>query len=63
LNNSYLFPLPQDYFVPWFKHEPKSSGWLAIMSCGAGFYSDGWGPLPFIFCRVPPGQYLVYRVR
>ena len=63
LNNSYLFSLPRDYFVPWLKHESKSSGWLATMSCGAGFYSDGWGPLPFIFCRVPPAQYLVYRVR
>ena len=63
LNNSYLFPLPQDYFMPWLKHESKSSDWLATMSCGAGFYSDGWGPLPFVFCAVPPQDYLVYRVR
>lgn len=63
LGNSYLFPLPQDYFAPWLRDEAKASAWLATMSCGAGFYSDGWGPLPFIFCTVPPQAYLVYRVR
>src|SRR5439155_17582865 len=26
---------------------------------GAGFYSDGWGPLPFAFGRVPADAYQV----
>jgi hypothetical protein len=36
-------------------------GWLTTMraECGAGFYSDLWGPLPFVFGPTPPEQYEV----
>jgi hypothetical protein len=36
-------------------------GWLATMQaeCGAGFYSELWGPLPFVFGPVPPERYEV----
>lgn len=65
LGNSYLFPLPTDRVELWFRCELNASKWLTTMNrfCGAGFYSDGWGPLPFVFCTVPPEQYLVYRVK
>jgi 4-amino-4-deoxy-L-arabinose transferase-like glycosyltransferase len=35
--------------------------WLSTMQaeCGAGFYSDLWGPLPFVFGPTPPEQYEV----
>ena len=35
--------------------------WLTTMrvDCGAGFYSDFWGPLPFVFGPVPPERYEV----
>jgi 4-amino-4-deoxy-L-arabinose transferase-like glycosyltransferase len=35
--------------------------WLTTMraECGAGFYSDLWGPLPFVFGPAPPEQYEV----
>jgi hypothetical protein len=35
--------------------------WLATMraECGAGFYSDLWGPLPFVFGPTPPERYEV----
>jgi 4-amino-4-deoxy-L-arabinose transferase-like glycosyltransferase len=35
--------------------------WLATMraECGAGFYSDFWGPLPFVFGPSPHEQYEV----
>jgi 4-amino-4-deoxy-L-arabinose transferase-like glycosyltransferase len=35
--------------------------WLSTMraECGAGFYSDFWGPLPFVFGPAPPEQYEV----
>jgi hypothetical protein len=38
---------------------------LATMSpeTGAGFYSSGWGPLPWSFARIPPERYLVFRVK
>jgi hypothetical protein len=63
-NNSYLFPLPAERVEPWFVHEDKL-GWMGTMSArlGAGYYSDGWGPLPFAFGRVPPERYAVGRVR
>jgi 4-amino-4-deoxy-L-arabinose transferase-like glycosyltransferase len=33
--------------------------WLTTMraECGAGFYSDLWGPLPFVFGPTPPERY------
>jgi hypothetical protein len=38
---------------------------LATMSqeTGAGFYSSRWGPLPWVFARIPPELYLVFRVK
>jgi hypothetical protein len=38
---------------------------LATMSpeMGAGFYSSRWGPLPWVFARIPPEPYLVFRVK
>jgi 4-amino-4-deoxy-L-arabinose transferase-like glycosyltransferase len=63
MNNSYLFPLPEDQVEPWSEHEFPASKWLATMSAGAGYYSDAWGPLPFVFCSAPAEQYLVFRVK
>jgi hypothetical protein len=38
--------------------------WLATMNnvCGAGFYYQGWGPVPFLFGRIPPEYYYVFEV-
>ena len=38
---------------------------LATMSqeTGAGFYSNVWGPLPWVFARIPPERYLVFRAK
>jgi 4-amino-4-deoxy-L-arabinose transferase-like glycosyltransferase len=60
---SYLFFLPENQFAHWFKHEFTASKWLATMSAGAGYYSDGWGPLPFVFCSAPAEEYLAFRVK
>ena len=29
----------------------------------AGFYSSRWGPLPWVFARIPPERYLVFRIK
>ena len=29
----------------------------------AGFYSSKWGPLPWVFARIPPEHYLIFRVK
>ncbi len=38
---------------------------LATMSpeMRAGFYSSRWGPLPWVFARIPPEQYLIFHVK
>jgi 4-amino-4-deoxy-L-arabinose transferase-like glycosyltransferase len=65
VGNSYLFPLPEKQIAPWFEYRLNASTWLATMNgfSGAGFYSDGWGPLPFAFGPVSPEKFLVYRVK
>ena len=39
--------------------------WLATMNnvCGAGFYSKMWGPVPFLFGKIPPEIYSVVEVK
>ncbi|MGD0349561.1 MAG: glycosyltransferase family 39 protein [Verrucomicrobiota bacterium] len=65
LGHGYLFRLPEDSVVPWFTHKMQASEWVTTMnvSSGAGYYSDAWGPLPFVFGPVPPDVYFVCRVR
>jgi len=64
LNNCYLFRPPGN-LEGWFQYEGESPRWLTTMNehVGAGYYSDGWGPLPFVFGRVPMAQYAVWRAR
>ncbi len=63
--NSRVFDLSQPGLEPWFEYDCPSSKWLTVMnaSCGAGFYSDDWGPLPYVFGRVPGERYVVIRAR
>jgi len=65
LNNSYTFNLSPEHTEFKFKYETEGSKWLTTMNAfsGAGYYSDGWGPLPFAFYRVPADQYIVYRIK
>ena len=63
LRNSYLFPLPAERVELQSDYRVAGSKWLATMNPPAGYYSDGWGPLPFAFCSNPPQEYLVLRVR
>jgi hypothetical protein len=63
VRGSYLFPLPGDQIASCSEHEFIASKWLATMSAGAGYYSDAWGPLPFVFCSAPAEKYLVFRVK
>lgn len=60
---SFLFPLPKDHFEYWKGYRFETLSWLATMNsgAGAGYYSDGWGPLPFALGTVPPEDYLVFR--
>ena len=61
LNDSGVFPVAREDFEPAFEYDGATTTFLTTMnmSCGAGFYSDDWGPLPYQFCRVPEDRYLV----
>jgi Dolichyl-phosphate-mannose-protein mannosyltransferase len=65
LGNSRVFEPPKPGLVSWFEYDAAPSKWLAVMnaSCGAGFYSGDWGPLPFVFGPAPAERYLVFRVQ
>jgi hypothetical protein len=66
-NNSNISPPRRDIKPRLRRLEDKelnSCRWLGTMqqSLGAGFYSDVWGPLPFVFGSVPPEKYMVFSV-
>ncbi len=63
--NSRVYTPPKDGLGPRFEYEATTMTWLTTMnlSCGAGFYSDDWGPLPYAFGRVPPENYVVLRMK
>jgi len=65
LENSFLFLMPADLTEPWCRYQVPISRGLAVMSGeqGAGYYSDAWGPLPFVFCPGTTATYLVQRVK
>jgi hypothetical protein len=64
VNNSVLFQLPAERVEGYARENYPTSKWVAIMGTklGAGYYSDGWGPAPFIFGQVPLEPYYVFRV-
>lgn len=60
-----LIPLPDDAVVSVEVIKCKPFGWLATMhrESGAGFFADVWGPMPFVFGKVPVEQFHVLEVR
>ena len=65
LDNTHLIALPAQHVEPKFQYESEAPKWLTTMNSasGAGYYSDSWGPLPYVFCRVPASEYIVLRVK
>lgn len=63
--NSRVYTPPKDGLEPWFEYEATTMTWLTTMnqSCGAGFYSDDWGPLPYAFGKVPPEKYVILKMK
>lgn len=65
VDNSYLFALPENLVTPESTRQVPTSRWMSILNSkrGAGYYSDLWGPLPFVFGPDPPATYLVFHAR
>jgi 4-amino-4-deoxy-L-arabinose transferase-like glycosyltransferase len=65
INNSFVFQLPAARVESWgeYRLQPASGMTLMSVAAGAGYYSDGWGPAPFIFGPAPLDDYVVFRVK
>ena len=63
--NNDLSRIPLEGFQLVQRLEFVPSQWLGIMSraVGAGFYSSGFGPLPFAIGSLPPERYFVLSFR
>ena len=63
LNNTSITILPAPTDRPEQINFPQFP--LATMSqeTGAGFYSNIWCPLPWVFARIPTEHYLVFRAK
>ncbi len=61
INNTNLYRLP-NYMPLRDSLESKTLTWLTCMNkqARAGFYSDVWGPLPFVFGTVQPERYDIH---
>lgn len=65
LQNTSLFRLPDNIAATEAEFNYLPSKWISIQNAkaGAGYYSDGWGPVPFFFGPAPAETYLVVRVK
>lgn len=65
LNNSHLTTLDPAHVVAFDEYRVRAASWLALMSrpSGAGYYSDDWGPAPFIFGPAADEDYLLLKVK
>lgn len=65
IGNTCIFDLPSNLVEPLADVEVPASKWLSVQSipAGAGFYSDDWGPAPFVFNRAKPESFWVFRAR
>ena len=64
-SNTALFPIPDSYAPMYDSLLTYPLTWLTTMNTRgrAGFYSDIWGPVPFIFGNTPPERYHVRLVQ
>jgi 4-amino-4-deoxy-L-arabinose transferase-like glycosyltransferase len=64
LNNTNVRNPSRDLFTPGQRYIVSTDGWLTTMNrrTGAGFYSDIWGPLPFVISRDTDEEYDVFRL-
>jgi 4-amino-4-deoxy-L-arabinose transferase-like glycosyltransferase len=62
-NNTNVYPLDPKSFTLVDKLTRQACSWLAVTNSrvGAGFYSDIFGPLPFVFGTMPEETYTIYK--
>jgi hypothetical protein len=64
-NNTCWVDLPANQIEPLAEVTVKAAKWINLMnnSIGAGYYSDDWGPAPFVFGPTQPEQYSIVKVK
>jgi hypothetical protein len=64
LNNTNLYEIDERFVQrsETFEWQPHSFVTTVSMAVGAGFYSDTFGPLPFVFGRSPAERYVVFTL-
>jgi 4-amino-4-deoxy-L-arabinose transferase-like glycosyltransferase len=64
-NNTGLMSIPDQYVLLKKTLNLTPCRWLATMQpiVGAGFYSSVWGPVPFLFGKIPPENYCILEVK
>ena len=63
-NSNVPAPDPKIASLLEFFSMPSFPGFATMnLDCGAGFYSQLWGPLPFVFGRIPPEKIYVYAIK
>jgi len=64
LNNTNVYPPDRKYALLLEVLSIHGPRWLTTTSdqVGAGFHSSVWGPLPFVFGRVPPERVFMYVI-
>lgn len=65
VGNTCIFDLSTNLVEPLADVEVPAAKWFSVqcIPAGAGFYSDDWGPAPFIFGRATPESYWLFRAR
>ena len=65
MDNTCIFDLPSSLVESLAKVDVTPSRWISIQNIfdGAGYYSDEWGPAPFIFGPATEESYWVFRVK
>ncbi len=63
MENTCIFRLPQTQVEPFATLQVTPVKWLTLqsLSLGAGYYSDAWGPAPFLFGKTAAETYWVIR--
>ena len=63
--NSYEISLPPDHLRPLGNYSMNMPSWLSLQNAqvGAGYYSDNWGPSPFILGAGGVDEYDVVMVK
>jgi hypothetical protein len=65
MNNTCWVDLPAGRVAPLAEIKVPTAGWVSLMNpaTGAGYYSDDWGPAPFVFGPSGPEEYDLFRVK